>query len=104
MMRSVVLTITLCVAACAPTPPPLGVRVTEQGTACTVRANGAEWSVDALDQAALRVLAREHGRRLVLDTDPRTTYRCIGAAVFKLQVAGFHIVAVTLNGVPLPSH
>jgi len=40
---------------------------------------------------------------MVVDASPQTPYRCIGGVVFNLQRAGFRIVSVTVDEVPVPS-
>lgn len=90
------------IAGCARNPPLL-VRASGSGETCTVTVNGEVFSHEELSQPRLQRLAEEHGRRLVVDSDAYTPYRCIGGAVYELQRAGFKVVSVQVGGVPLPS-
>jgi hypothetical protein len=84
-------------AACAERPP-LNVRAVGEGYTCTVLANGAVVSTDA----ELRALARTYGKRVLLDTNRSTAYRCVGGTIVRLQQAGFKVVGVSADGVRMP--
>lgn len=100
--RGATVLLVLSACACAPTQP-LSVRATGTGGICRVEIDGVEMLHDNLDYAKLRTLADAHRRRMVLDVDANTPYRCIGGVVFNLQRAGFRGVSLTVNGVPLPA-
>jgi len=72
------------------------VRVSGEET-CTLTANGAVVSSDT----QLRALSRANGKRAHLDTQGSTSYRCIGGAMVRLQQAGFKVVGITADGVPI---
>jgi len=101
-MRCFLVTLTFLLCACAPAPP-LAVRASGEGETCTVRINNEELSSDELDAERLRALAKAHGKRMSVDASPQTPYRCIGGVVFNLQRAGFRVVSLTVDGVPVPS-
>lgn len=96
-VRVAVLLGSSCLFACAQTPP-LAITATGRDQDCSLRVNGVEVSRDALDPGRLRALRAGHDGRAIVDTDPQTPYRCVGATIFDLQRAGFRIVAVTANG------
>lgn len=89
------------VAGCAQTPP-LVVRANGNGASCTVTVNGDMFFEEDFTEARLQRLRDEHGRRIVLDSGAETPYRCIGGAIFNLQRAGFDLVSVQVDGIPLP--
>jgi len=84
-------------AACAEHQP-VSVRAIGEGYACTVTLNGALMETDADLQAA-----RTTDRRALVETDRKTPYRCLGTTVIRLQQAGFKVVGITADGVPIPS-
>ena len=100
-MRIAVLVCSACLCACAQTPP-LQVSATGREQTCALRLDNVDVSREALDPNRLRALGAAHRRRAVVDTDPETPYRCVGGIIYDLQRAGFRIVAVTVNGVPVP--
>lgn len=101
-MRIAAILCSSCLCACVQSLP-LTVEATGRGHACSLRVNEVDVSHGALDLNSLRAMRANHGGRAILDTNPETPYRCIGAAVFDLQRAGFRTVAITVNGVPLPT-
>jgi biopolymer transport protein ExbD len=100
MFRTSVVFLVALLAACTPKPP-LVVTATGAGEACTVSVNGAEFTDREFTQSRLQRLAKEHAGRLVVSSDSRTPYRCIGGAIFNLQRAGFRVMAVRVDGVEL---
>jgi hypothetical protein len=102
MLRTLTVLLVALLAACAQKPP-LVVKATGQAKSCTVSVNGEVFSGKDLNQARLQRLVEEHGRRLVVDSDSRTPYRCIGGLVFSFQLAGFRVVGVRVDGEELPS-
>jgi len=68
-----------------------------------LRINDVEVSAGEIDLDRLRAVAGKHGRRVAIDTDPGTPYKCVGGVVFTLQRAGFRTVSLSVNGVPLPA-
>jgi biopolymer transport protein ExbD len=89
-------------AGCVGTPP-LVMQATGTAEDCKVTADGAVFSEAEFTQARLQALAKKHGKRLIVESDGRTPYRCIGGALFNLQNAGFKIVAIRVEGVEVPS-
>ena len=98
-MRLAFLVPALVVCAACVERPPVNVRAVGEGYTCTLTANGAVVSTDA----ELRALARANGKRVLLDTNRSTPYRCLGGAIVRLQQAGFKVMGVTADGVPIPS-
>jgi hypothetical protein len=88
----------VCCAGCAEHPPVI-VRAIGEGHTCTVTVNGAVVATDA----ALQAVARTTGKTALVETDRKTPYRCAGATVIRLQQAGFKVVGITVDGVPVPS-
>lgn len=78
-------------------------QATGTGEACTVSVNGEVFADEKFSGPRLKQLAKEHSRRLVIKSDGRTPYRCIGRTIFNLQRAGFQVVDVLVDGVALPS-
>ena len=74
------------------------VRAVGEGQSCTVTVNGTV----VHDDSQLAALDRPPGRGVVLDTGRDTPYRCVGGTIVRLQRAGFRVLAVTADGVPLP--
>ncbi len=100
MHRSILILLASGVGACASNPPLLA-RVGGEGQACAVHVNGLTISHSQRNDANLHTLATTPGRRMIVDTDGRTPYRCVGGTIFNLQRAGFHILAVRVDGVEL---
>jgi hypothetical protein len=100
MMRMRIVALSCCLCACAQTAP-LNVSATGREHACSLRINGIEVSADALDLERLRSLGATHRGEAIVDTDPETPYRCIGGVIYNLQRAGFRVVAVRVNGIPV---
>jgi hypothetical protein len=100
MHRSFLILFASGVGACAADPPLLA-RVSGDGDACAVHVNGLTISQSQRNDANLRALATIPGRRMIVDADRRTPYRCIGGTIFNLQRAGFHILTVRVDGVEL---
>jgi hypothetical protein len=98
-MRLVFLVPAVVVCAACAERPPINVRAVGEGYTCALTANGAVVSTDA----ELRALARASGKRALLDTNRSTPYRCLGGTIVRLQQAGFKVVGVTADGVPIPS-
>ena len=79
-------------------------RVVGNGHTCT--ASSGETVFGDIVANASRLKAFSSGdprKKIVLDTDGQTTYRCLGGAIVRLQEEGFKIVAVTINGMKQPS-
>lgn len=89
------------VAGCAQTSP-LVVRVTGNDASCTFTVNGEVFSEEDFTEARLQRLREAHHSRLLLDSGAETPYRCLGGAIFNLQRAGFNLVSVQVDGIPLP--
>jgi hypothetical protein len=98
-MRLAFLVPALVVCAACAERQAVNVRAVGEAYSCTLTVNGAVVSTDA----DLRALARADGRRALLDTTRSTPYRCLGGAIVRLQQAGFKVVGVTAEGVPIPS-
>ena len=99
MMRfALIVPAVVCCAACAEHRP-LTVRAIGEGRSCTVTVNGSVVTTDA----DLQALARTGDKAALVETDGKTPYRCAGLTVIRLQQAGFKVVGMTVDGVPLPS-
>ena len=99
-MRIAAVLCSFCLSACGQTPP-LQVDASGRGQDCSLRLNGVELSRDALRLDRLQAMRANHGNKAVVDFDLETPYRCIGGVIFDLQRAGFQVVALTVNGVPI---
>jgi hypothetical protein len=99
-MRITIFGLSILLCSCA-TKTPLAVEAIGSGSECNVVINGVSTRLDALDKARLRALAAGHGRRMIIDTDDNTPYRCLGAVIIELQRWGYRWVAVTVNDVPI---
>ena len=101
MPKRLVIILALAVSACV-TEPPLMVRATGEGQHCSLMVDGVAVTSGKMDQAKLREAAKDHGRRVIIDSDSRTPYRCIGGVIFNLQAARFRTVTMRIDGVELP--
>ena len=102
MLRTCAIMCLALIAGCARNPP-LMLRATGTGEECTVSVNGEVFADEKLSGPLLNQLAKEHDKRLIIDSDGHTPYRCIGRTIFNLQGAGFRVVAVRVGGVGVPS-
>ena len=100
-MQKSTLCLSILLCSCA-TKPPLKVKAIGVAATCNVVINGVSTPLDALNKAHLRALAAGYGRRMIIDTDRNTPYRCLGGAIVRLQQGGFGWVSVTVNDVPVP--
>ena len=78
-------------AGCArPADPPFTATVRGTEAACSVQVGGQDVTSDQLLEIARRQVARTRRAQLLGGTD--VPYRCIGGAIYTLQLAGFSAV------------
>jgi biopolymer transport protein ExbD len=77
----------LHLCGCAPAPPPLNIHVSSDGgaTQCVAELDGRRIAPESLGTLARRWRRREVHITGTIDTP----YRCVGAAIYALQRAGF---------------
>ena len=85
-VRSVLALLVVLLAACASTPP-LMVTATGSASHCEVVVEGKTYPGSELGSDRLRALAKAHGGRATIQSDPHAPWRCVAGVIYSLQVA-----------------
>jgi hypothetical protein len=75
---------------------PVYLRAAGEGNGCMLTING-----ELVADGALPNLVQTRRKTAVLDIDPHASHRCVAGAIARLKRAGFKVLEVSKNGVPV---